>query len=241
MRSRSSARPIAKASRRWRDCIPVAESPGGAGRDRRHPHPRRLRAIADPELRAGAARASAASRQAAGPDRRPDPAPRSALKTDAAVRRAARRARSLCDMTNAAILRRPFRYPSVRRCPLPHRDCAFAGRARRRALRRLRRGGADRRRSARSPSIRPTNGRCSRRSLPPDEYRFVELVERGRPDWLASACRAGVRCDVLAHLRPFRRRHRVLLRSARRSANLCRSTRWSASRAATRARAFFRS
>jgi hypothetical protein len=36
-----------------------------------------------------------------------------------------------------------------------------------------------------------------RRSLPADKYRFVELVERGRPDWLASACRQGTRCDVL--------------------------------------------
>ena len=36
-----------------------------------------------------------------------------------------------------------------------------------------------------------------KRSLPPDDYRFVELVERGRPDWLASACRQGVRCDAL--------------------------------------------
>ncbi len=36
-----------------------------------------------------------------------------------------------------------------------------------------------------------------RRNLPEDEYQFVELVERGRPDWLASACRKGVRCDVL--------------------------------------------
>src|SRR5512136_453226 len=36
-----------------------------------------------------------------------------------------------------------------------------------------------------------------RRSLPPDKFRFVELVERGRPDWLASACRQQVRCDVL--------------------------------------------
>ncbi len=33
--------------------------------------------------------------------------------------------------------------------------------------------------------------------LPQGEFDFVELVERGRPDWLASACRAGVRCDVL--------------------------------------------
>lgn len=36
-----------------------------------------------------------------------------------------------------------------------------------------------------------------RRHLPEPQNRFVELVERGRPDWLASACRAGVRCDVL--------------------------------------------
>jgi hypothetical protein len=35
------------------------------------------------------------------------------------------------------------------------------------------------------------------RTLPRDEFEFVELVERGRPDWLASACRKGVRCDVL--------------------------------------------
>ena len=36
-----------------------------------------------------------------------------------------------------------------------------------------------------------------RRYLPADKYRFVELVERDRPDWLASACRTGVRCDIL--------------------------------------------
>ena len=36
-----------------------------------------------------------------------------------------------------------------------------------------------------------------RRTLPPDKYQFVELVERGRPDWLESACRQGIRCDVL--------------------------------------------
>jgi hypothetical protein len=35
------------------------------------------------------------------------------------------------------------------------------------------------------------------RHLPEAKYRFVELVERGRPDWLASSCRAGVSCDVL--------------------------------------------
>jgi len=36
-----------------------------------------------------------------------------------------------------------------------------------------------------------------RRYLPEDKYRFVELVEKGRPDWLASACRQHVSCDVL--------------------------------------------
>lgn len=36
-----------------------------------------------------------------------------------------------------------------------------------------------------------------RQRLPADKFRFVELVERGRPDWLASACRTGVQCDVL--------------------------------------------
>ncbi len=36
-----------------------------------------------------------------------------------------------------------------------------------------------------------------REALPASRYDFVELVERGRPDWLESACRRGVRCDVL--------------------------------------------
>lgn len=36
-----------------------------------------------------------------------------------------------------------------------------------------------------------------RRYLPADKYRFVELVERNRPEWLASACEAKVSCDVL--------------------------------------------
>ena len=43
----------------------------------------------------------------------------------------------------------------------------------------------------------PDEKEIFRRSLASDEFQFVELVERGRPDWLASACRAGVRCDVL--------------------------------------------
>jgi hypothetical protein len=36
-----------------------------------------------------------------------------------------------------------------------------------------------------------------RRNLPQDDFQFVELVERGRSDWLESACRRGIRCDVL--------------------------------------------
>jgi len=35
------------------------------------------------------------------------------------------------------------------------------------------------------------------RFLPRDQYRFVELVQRGHPDWLAQACRRGVTCDAL--------------------------------------------
>ena len=36
-----------------------------------------------------------------------------------------------------------------------------------------------------------------KRNLPRNDFQFVELVERGRPDWLESACRKGIRCDVL--------------------------------------------
>ena len=36
-----------------------------------------------------------------------------------------------------------------------------------------------------------------RRSLPEAEFDFVELVEKGHPDWLESACSKRVRCDVL--------------------------------------------
>ena len=35
------------------------------------------------------------------------------------------------------------------------------------------------------------------RHLPRGEYQFVELVQRGKPDWLESARRRGVSCDVL--------------------------------------------
>ncbi|MEP7182286.1 MAG: hypothetical protein ABI886_08880 [Betaproteobacteria bacterium] len=43
----------------------------------------------------------------------------------------------------------------------------------------------------------PDEREMFRRSLPDDQFQFVELVERGRPDWLASACRRGIRCDLL--------------------------------------------
>jgi hypothetical protein len=43
----------------------------------------------------------------------------------------------------------------------------------------------------------PDERETFRRNLPSDQYDFVELVEHGRPDWLASACHKGIRCDVL--------------------------------------------
>ena len=43
----------------------------------------------------------------------------------------------------------------------------------------------------------PNEKETLRRVLPEDKFQFVELVERGRPDWLASACRQNLRCDVL--------------------------------------------
>ncbi len=35
------------------------------------------------------------------------------------------------------------------------------------------------------------------RQLPPGDYRFVELVKHGQPDWWLQARRSGVRCDAL--------------------------------------------
>jgi hypothetical protein len=43
----------------------------------------------------------------------------------------------------------------------------------------------------------PDEREAFRRHLKGSDYRIVELVERGNPDWLASACRSGVRCDTL--------------------------------------------
>ena len=39
--------------------------------------------------------------------------------------------------------------------------------------------------------------RAFERYLPKSRFQFVELVERGRPDWLESARRKGIRCDIL--------------------------------------------
>src|SRR5438552_15934131 len=43
----------------------------------------------------------------------------------------------------------------------------------------------------------PNEKEVFRRNLSQDDFQFVELVERGRPDWLESACRQDVQCDVL--------------------------------------------
>ena len=43
----------------------------------------------------------------------------------------------------------------------------------------------------------PDEKQIFRQHLPPGDYRFVELVERGRKDWLASACEQKVSCDTL--------------------------------------------
>lgn len=43
----------------------------------------------------------------------------------------------------------------------------------------------------------PDEREAFRRHLPEGRFDFVELVERGNPDWLATSCRKGVRCDVL--------------------------------------------
>lgn len=43
----------------------------------------------------------------------------------------------------------------------------------------------------------PDEKESFQRHLPPGDYQFVELVQRGKPDWLASARQRGVSCDVL--------------------------------------------
>jgi hypothetical protein len=43
----------------------------------------------------------------------------------------------------------------------------------------------------------PDEREIFRRTLASEQVDVVELVERGNPDWLASACRKGIRCDAL--------------------------------------------
>jgi hypothetical protein len=43
----------------------------------------------------------------------------------------------------------------------------------------------------------PDEKEAMRARLPKGEYEFVELVEKGRPDWLRSACERKVQCDAL--------------------------------------------
>src|SRR5512147_2360950 len=43
----------------------------------------------------------------------------------------------------------------------------------------------------------PDEKQVMRRFLPEDQYDFVELIEKGQPDWLPQSCRRNVRCDVL--------------------------------------------
>ena len=43
----------------------------------------------------------------------------------------------------------------------------------------------------------PDEKEAFRARLPKGDYEFVELVEKGRPDWLRSSCRKAVQCDIL--------------------------------------------
>jgi hypothetical protein len=43
----------------------------------------------------------------------------------------------------------------------------------------------------------PDEKEAFRKHLPKDRFEFVELVENGRPDWLARSCSRGIRCDML--------------------------------------------
>src|SRR4051812_42714782 len=43
----------------------------------------------------------------------------------------------------------------------------------------------------------PDEKETLRRHLPAGDYKFVELVEHGRKDWLASACQQKISCDAL--------------------------------------------
>ena len=90
-----------------------------------------------------------------------------------------------------------------------------------------------RRRSAPSPSIRPTKGTSSAGTCRRTNIDFVELVERGRPDWLAVGLPQ--RCP-LRRSSSFPAISTAAPSSTRTGwmrANFCRSTRWSAPRAVT--------
>ena len=43
----------------------------------------------------------------------------------------------------------------------------------------------------------PDEKEVFQRRLPKHEFEFIELVEKGRPDWLARSCSRGIRCDML--------------------------------------------
>ena len=43
----------------------------------------------------------------------------------------------------------------------------------------------------------PDEWQTFRARLPKGDYEFVELIEKGRSDWLQSSCQRGVKCDVL--------------------------------------------
>ena len=79
----------------------------------------------------------------------------------------------------------------------------------------------------------PNEKEMFRQRLPEDQFEFVELVERGRPDWLASACRQDVRCDLLVISGHFDG-GTVSIPIGSRPANSFRSPRWSVRPAAIR-------
>jgi hypothetical protein len=81
----------------------------------------------------------------------------------------------------------------------------------------------------------PDEKEIFRRNLPDDKFEFVELVERGRPDWLASACRQGVSCDVLVISGHFDAGTEFYSDKVD-AREFLRSTKWSGCRAATRVR-----
>ena len=63
----------------------------------------------------------------------------------------------------------------------------------------------------------PDERETFRRALPRGDFEFIELVERGRPDWLAVGVPPADSLRRSHHLRPFRRRQRVLLGPPRRA------------------------